>query len=64
MDNDEVSADTAAPPSSNDADVSMQDAKETAEATGVENGDAETGDKAAQMDTDTKVGIGVSLTIC
>lgn len=57
MDTDEAPADAAAPPpSSNDTDVNMQDAKATADAPGVENGIPETGDKPVQMETDTKVG--------
>ncbi|KAJ7951799.1 putative Heat shock 70 kDa protein [Quillaja saponaria] len=45
----------AAPPSSNEPDVNMQDAKATADTPGEENGAPETGDKPVQMDTDTKV---------
>ncbi|KAI4329269.1 hypothetical protein L6164_021553 [Bauhinia variegata] len=55
MDTDEPPVDAAAPPSSNDTDVNMQDAKAAPDASGVENGVPETGDKPAQMDTDTKV---------
>ncbi|EEF34206.1 heat shock 70 kDa protein 15 [Ricinus communis] len=53
METDETSTD-AAPPNSSEADVNMQDAK-TAEASGAENGVPESGDKPAQMETDTKV---------
>ncbi|XP_050232844.1 heat shock 70 kDa protein 15-like isoform X2 [Mercurialis annua] len=45
----------AAPPSSNDADVNMQDARETADASGAENGVPDSGDKPTQMETDNKV---------
>ncbi|XP_061338534.1 heat shock 70 kDa protein 15 isoform X1 [Gastrolobium bilobum] len=55
METDEAPAEAAAPPSSNDNDVNMQDAKATAEAPGAENGIPETGDKPMQMDTDTQV---------
>ncbi|XP_029130578.1 heat shock 70 kDa protein 15 [Cajanus cajan] len=57
METDQAPADAAAPPSTNDNDVNMQDAnaKATAEAPGAENGIPETGDKPVQMDTDTKV---------
>ncbi|KAI4355663.1 hypothetical protein L6164_004412 [Bauhinia variegata] len=55
MDTDEPPADAAAPSSSNDPDVNMQDAKDTADTSGVENGVPETGDKPVQMDTDTKI---------
>ncbi|KAI9107505.1 hypothetical protein K1719_021542 [Acacia pycnantha] len=63
MDTDEVPAEaaaaaaeaSAAPSSSNDADADMQDAKATADAPGLENGNAETGDKPVQMETDTKI---------
>ncbi|KAL5756175.1 hypothetical protein ACOSQ2_020921 [Xanthoceras sorbifolium] len=44
----------AAPPSSNETDINMQDAKGTTDATGAENGVPESGDKAVQMETDTK----------
>ncbi|KAK4267465.1 hypothetical protein QN277_024243 [Acacia crassicarpa] len=55
METDEAPADAAAPPpSSNDTDVNMQDAKATADAPGVENGIPETADKPVQMETDTK----------
>ena len=53
METEEAPSDTA--PSSNEADVSMQDAKGAAEATGVENGVSESGDKPTQMETDAKV---------
>lgn len=55
METDEAPADAAAPPSSNDIDVNMQDAKATADTPGAENGIPETGDKPVQMETDTKV---------
>lgn len=59
METDEAPADAAAAatPSTNDNDVSMQDAntKATANAPGAENGTPEAGDKPVQMDTDTKV---------
>ncbi|XP_027340175.1 heat shock 70 kDa protein 15-like isoform X2 [Abrus precatorius] len=57
METDEAPADAAAPPSTNDDDVNMQDAnaKATPDAPGAENGIPETGDKPVQMDTDTKV---------
>lgn len=57
METDEAPADAAAPPSTNDNDVNMQDAnaKATADAPGAENGIPETGDKPVQMETDTKV---------
>ncbi|XP_061338536.1 heat shock 70 kDa protein 15-like [Gastrolobium bilobum] len=55
METDEAPADAAVPPSPNDNDVNMQDAKATADAPGAENGIPETGDKPMQMDTDTKV---------
>lgn len=45
---------SAAPPSSNETDVNMQDAKATTEASGTENG-PESADKPAQMETDSKV---------
>lgn len=53
MDTDEVPNNT--PPSSNDTDVNMQDAKGTAESAGAENGIPESGDKPVQMETDIKV---------
>lgn len=56
METDEAPADAAAPPpSSNDNDVNMQDAKATADTPGAENGLPDAGDKPVQMDTDTKV---------
>jgi len=57
METDEAPANVAAPPSTNDNDVNMQDAnsKATADAPGSENGTPEAGDKPVQMDTDTKV---------
>lgn len=55
MDTDEQAG--AAAPTSGEADVNMQDAKGTADsdASGVENGLPESGDKPVQMETDTKV---------
>ncbi|RDX63223.1 Heat shock 70 kDa protein 14, partial [Mucuna pruriens] len=57
METDEAPADAAAPSSTNDNDVNMQDAntEATADAPGAENGIPETGDKPVQMDTGTKV---------
>lgn len=61
METDEVPSD-AAPPSSSETDVNMQDAKGTADAQGTtdapgaENGVPESGDKPTQMETD-KVGV-------
>ncbi|KAF7814286.1 heat shock 70 kDa protein 15-like [Senna tora] len=56
MDTDEAPSDAAAPPpTSNDTDVNMQEAKATADTSGVENGAPEAVDKPEQMDTDTKV---------
>ncbi|KAK2654895.1 hypothetical protein Ddye_014751 [Dipteronia dyeriana] len=54
METDEASND-AVPPSSNETDENMQDAKGTADASGAENGVPESGDKPVQMETDTKV---------
>lgn len=51
METDEAPND-AAPPSSSETDVNMQDAKGTADAPGTENGVPESGDKATQMETD------------
>ncbi|KAI5420927.1 hypothetical protein KIW84_044682 [Lathyrus oleraceus] len=45
----------APPPSSNDSDVNMQDAKATADTTRAVNGMPETRDKPVQMDTDAKL---------
>lgn len=56
METDEAPSD-AAPPSSNETDVNMQDAKGTADAPGAENGVPESGDKPVQMETE-KVGVG------
>ncbi|CAL9010175.1 unnamed protein product [Prunus brigantina] len=53
METDEAPSD-AAPPSTNETDVNMQDAKGTADASGAENGVPESGDKPVQMETDTK----------
>lgn len=55
METDEAPND-AAPPSSSETDVNMQDAKGTADAPGTENGVPESGDKPTQMETD-KVGV-------
>lgn len=44
----------AVPPSSNETDANMQDAK-AADAPGAENSNFETGDKPVQMETDNKV---------
>ncbi|KAF5741688.1 hypothetical protein HS088_TW10G00692 [Tripterygium wilfordii] len=54
MNTDEASTNTA-PASSNETDVNMQDAKGPADIPGAENGVPESGDKPAQMETDTKV---------
>ncbi|KAE7997427.1 hypothetical protein FH972_002065 [Carpinus fangiana] len=54
MDTDEAPID-AAPASSNEADVNMQDAKGTADGSVAENGVPDSGDKPAQMETDVKV---------
>lgn len=54
METDEAPADAAAPPSSNENDVNMQDAKGTTDA-GAENGSAESGEQSVQMETDSKV---------
>jgi heat shock protein 4 len=54
MDTDEAPSD-AAPASSNEADVNMQDAKGTADGSVAENGIPDLGDKPAQMETDVKV---------
>lgn len=51
METDEAPND-AAPPSSSETDVNMQDAKGTADAPGTENGVPESGDKPTQMETD------------
>ncbi|KAJ4718159.1 putative Heat shock 70 kDa protein [Melia azedarach] len=51
METDEAPSD-AAPPSSNETDVNMQDAKGTADAPGAENGVPESGDKPVQMETE------------
>ncbi|KAJ8756024.1 hypothetical protein K2173_024570 [Erythroxylum novogranatense] len=53
MDTDEVSND-GAPPSSTDGDANMQEAKGTADGSGVENGAPDSGCKPAQMETDSK----------
>ncbi|XP_021829102.1 heat shock 70 kDa protein 15-like [Prunus avium] len=53
METDEAPSD-AVPPSTNETDVNMQDAKGTADASGAENGVPESGDKPVQMETDTK----------
>ena len=53
METDEAPSD-AAPPSTKETDVNMQDAKDTADAPGAETGVPESGDKPAQMETDAK----------
>ncbi|KAL3528783.1 hypothetical protein ACH5RR_008105 [Cinchona calisaya] len=53
METDEVPS-GAAPPSSTETDVNMQDTKGTADASGVENGVPDSGDKPVQMETDSK----------
>lgn len=58
METDEAPAETAAPPSSNENDVNMQDAKGTTDA-GAENGSAES-EHSVQMETDSKVSTGNS----
>lgn len=60
METDEAPADAAAPPSSNENDVNMQDAKGTTDA-GAENGSAESGEQSVQMETDSKVSTGTSI---
>lgn len=64
MDTDEAA------PASNDTDVNMQDAKGASDtagaesnASGAENGASGTGDKPAQMETDTKVSV-ILLVLC
>lgn len=54
MDTDEAHIDAAAP-SFSETDINMQDAKGTADASGVENGVPDLGDKTVQMETDPKV---------
>lgn len=54
MDTDNASADAAAPTTA-ETDENMQDAKGAADASGVENGVPESGDKPVEMATDTKV---------
>lgn len=60
METDEAPADSAAPPSSNENDVNMQDAKGNTVA-GAENGSVESGDQSVQMETDSKVSSSDSL---
>ncbi|CAA7013871.1 unnamed protein product [Microthlaspi erraticum] len=48
--------DTDATPASGDADADMQDAKETSDAAGADNGVPESADKPVQMETDSKAG--------
>lgn len=55
METDDVPRDATAP-GSTETDVNMQDAKGAADASGAENGVPESGDKPAQMETDSKVG--------
>lgn len=57
MDIDETPADAAAPPASSDTGANTQDAKASTDASEVENGIPESGDKPLQTDTDTKVSI-------
>ncbi|KAM1011364.1 hypothetical protein ACFX13_047477 [Malus domestica] len=53
METDEAPSDVA-PPSTKETDVSMQDAKDTADAPGAENVVPESGEKPVQMETDAK----------
>ncbi|KAK6914910.1 Heat shock protein 70 family [Dillenia turbinata] len=53
MDTDEAPSDSN-PPTANETDINMQEAKATAEAQDAENGIAEPGDKPVQMETDAK----------
>ncbi|KAB2611338.1 heat shock 70 kDa protein 15-like [Pyrus ussuriensis x Pyrus communis] len=53
METDEAPNDTV-PLSTNETDVNMQDAKDTADAPGAENGVPESGDKPMKMETDAK----------
>ncbi|XP_031265247.1 heat shock 70 kDa protein 14-like [Pistacia vera] len=53
METDDAPAD-GAPPSSNETDANMQDAKASADAPGSENGIPESGEKTAEMETDAK----------
>ena len=55
MDIDEVPAEAAAPPSSNDTGANMENGKASIDASGVEDGIPESGGKPLQTDTDTKV---------
>ena len=52
MDSDKASAEAA--PASGDCDVNMQDAKDTSDATGTDNGVPESAEKPVQMETDSK----------
>ena len=52
MDTDKASAEAA--PASGDSDVNMQDAKDTSDATGIDNGVPESAEKPVQMETDSK----------
>lgn len=52
MDTDKAFAEAA--PASGDSDVNMQDAKETSDAAGTDNGVPESADKPVQMETDSK----------
>lgn len=54
METDEASVD-AAPSTTSETDVNMQDAKGASAALGAENGVPESGDKPVQMETDAKV---------
>lgn len=54
METDEASGD-AAPSTTSESDVNMQDAKGAGDASGAENGVPESGDKPVKMETDAKV---------
>ncbi|XP_019455356.1 PREDICTED: heat shock 70 kDa protein 15-like isoform X3 [Lupinus angustifolius] len=55
MDTDGAPTNAAVPPTFNDSDVNMQDAKASDDTPGVENGTFDSGDKPVQTDSDTKV---------
>lgn len=55
MDTDEAPTE-GAPPTTNESDVNMQDAKGATDAPQAENGVPESGDEPSSMETDTKVG--------
>lgn len=61
MDTDKAPADAA--PSSGDSDVNMQDAKETSDAAGTDNGVPESADKPVQMETDSKASFFTELIV-